>query len=136
MRVHMDPLTLTNSTLSPAISHIAEIAASLSSFLPVRAGLDAQRQWLDVEVKNARMKKQRQQETARWVLAAPRRLRMLIGEGRQKEAAADWLEVMTLLEKWAEVDGVEGIRSECKEIMGEQFKGETENSPELNSLST
>lgn len=136
MRINMDPLTPTNSTLSPAISHIAEIAASLSSFLPVRAGLDAQGQWLDVEGKSARMKKQRQQETARWVLAAPRRLRTLMREGRQKEAVGDWLEVMRLLGKWAEVDGVESIRSECKEIMGEQFKGETENSPELNSLST
>ncbi|MCJ1349081.1 hypothetical protein MMC31_007317 [Peltigera leucophlebia] len=137
MRTNMDPLTPTTSTLSPAISHIAETAASLSSSLPVRAGLDAQGEWQDVKVQGARMKKHRQQETVRWVLAAPRRLRTLVGEGRQKEAAGDWFEVRRLLGKWVEVDGVDGIRDECKEIMGElEFRGDTDNSPDLNSPST
>lgn len=137
MRTNMGPLTPTTSTLSPAISHIAETAASLSSSLPMQASLDAQGEWQDVEDQGAMMTKQSQQETVRWVLAAPRRLRTLIGERRQKEAAGDWLEVRRLLGKWAEVDGVEGIRNECMEIMGEQkLRGETENSPGFNSLST
>lgn len=118
MRTNMEPLTPTTSTLSPAISHIAETAASLSSSLPGRAGLDAQRKWQNDKVQGARMK-QRHQETVRWVLTSPRRLRTLIGKGRQKEAAGDWLEIRELLGKWAEVDGVEGIRNECKEIIGE-----------------
>lgn len=133
----MGPLTPTTSTLSPAISHIAETAASLSSSLPMQASLDAQGEWQDVEDQGAMMTKQSQQETVRWVLAAPRRLRTLIGEHRQKEAAGDWLEIRRLLGKWAEVDGVEGIRNECMEIMGEQkLRGETENNPGFNSLST
>lgn len=137
MRTNMGPLTPTTSTLSPAISHIAETAASLSSSLPMQASLDAQGEWQDVEDQGAMMTKQSQQETVRWVLAAPRRLRTLIGEHRQKEAAGDWLEIRRLLGKWAEVDGVEGIRNECMEIMGEQkLRGETENNPGFNSLST
>lgn len=129
----MDPLTPTTSTLSPAISHIVETAASLSSSLHVRAGLDAQQ---DGEDQDDRMNRHRQQETVHWVLAAPRRLRTLIGEGKQKEAAGDWLEVRRLLGQWAEVDGVDGIRNQCMEIMGEQqFKGDTEKTFELNSPS-
>lgn len=130
----MDPITPTTSTLSPAISHIVETAASLSSSLPVRGGLDAQGEWQDVEDQDDRKNRHRQQETVHWVLATPRRLRTLIGEGRQKEAAEDWLEVKNLLGKWAEVDGVDGIRNQCTEIMGEQqLKGDTEKSFELNS---
>ena len=129
----MDPLTPTTPTLSPAISHIVETAASLSSSLHVRAGLDAQQ---DGEDQDDRMNRHRQQETVHWVLAAPRRLRTLIGEGKQKEAAGDWLEVRRLLGQWAEVDGVDGIRNQCMEIMGEQqFKGDTEKTFELNSPS-
>lgn len=125
----MDPLTPTTSTLSPAISHIVETAASLSSSLPVRAGLDAQGEWQNVEDQDDRMSRQRQQETVHWVLEAPRRLRTLVGEGRQEEAAGDWSEVRKLLGKWAEVGGVDGIRNQCMEIMGEQqFKGDTEKS--------
>lgn len=132
----MDPITPTTSTLSPAISHIVETAASLSSSLPVRGGLDAQGEWQEVEDQDDRKYRNRQQETVHWVLATPRRLRTLIREGRQKEAAEDWLEVKSLLEKWAEVDGVDGIRNQCMEIMGEQqFKGDTEKSLELNSPS-
>lgn len=132
----MDPLTPTTSTLSPAISHIVETAASLSRSLPVRAGLDAQGERQDVEDQDDRENRHRQQETVHWVLAAPRRLRSLIGEGRQKEAAGDWLEVRGLLGKWAEVDGVDGIRNQCTEIMGEQqFKGDIETSFEQNSPS-
>lgn len=130
----MDPLTPTTSTLSPAISHIVETAASLSSSLPVRPGLDAQGEWQDVEDQDDTMNRHRQQETVHWVLAAPRRLRTLIGEGRQNEAAGDWSEVRRLLGKWAEVDGVDSIRDQCTEIMGEQkFKGDTGKTFELNS---
>lgn len=129
----MDPLTPTTSTLSPAISHILETAASLSSSLSVRAGQDVQGEWQDVEDQDDRMNRHRQQETVHWVLATPRRLQTLIGEGRQEEAAGDWLEVRRLLGKWAEVDGVDGIWNQCTEIMGEQqFKGDTEKSFELN----
>lgn len=123
----MDPLTPTTSTLSPAISHIVETAVSLSSSLPIRAGLDAQGEWQVVEDQENRINRHRQQETVHWVLAAPRRLRTLIEEGRQEEAAGDWLEVRRLLGKWAEVDGVDSIRNQCTEIMGEQqLKGDTE----------
>ena len=116
----MDPLTPTTSTLPPAISHIAETAVSLSSSLPVPAGLDMQGGSHDIEDQGAWTKRQRQQETVRWVLAAPGRLQTLTENGRQEEAAGDWLEVRRLLGKWVEVDGVDFIRNECKEIMGEQ----------------
>ncbi len=119
MRTNMDPLAPTTSTLSPAISYIAETAASLSNLSPVRGGLDAEgAEGVDQRAAATRRKQQQQQETVRWVLAAPHRLRMLINAGREDEAADDWVEIQRLLGKWEGVEGVGEIRSACTAIIG------------------
>jgi hypothetical protein len=117
MRTNMAPLTPTTSTLSPAISHIAEIATSLATSL--QEPLSESSQQRDRE---AVEKKRRQQETVRWVLGSPRRLRKLLAEGKREEAEAQWGEVKGLLGRWEGVDGVREVRAECVEVMGE--KGE------------
>ena len=128
----MDPLTPTTSTLSPAISHIAEIAASLVASR--QQGQESQSArggsspgpgpgpgpGLDNKDDPPRPSKKQQQETVRWVLAMPQRLRKLVGAGREEEAAAEWSEVRSLLDKWAGVGGVEEIREECVRIVGTQ----------------
>ncbi|KAI4287255.1 MAG: hypothetical protein L6R35_003486 [Caloplaca aegaea] len=115
MRTNMDPLIPTTSTLAPAISHIAETATSLAESLQERSsqGLGPEEQ--EDEVK---LKKQRQRDTVRWVLAAPRRLRALVEGGRRSEAVEDWQEVRRLVEKWKGVDGAEEVKEQCLEIMG------------------
>ncbi|KAL9587647.1 MAG: hypothetical protein Q9212_000101 [Teloschistes hypoglaucus] len=116
MRANMDPLTPTTSTLSPAISHIAETAASLAESLKHRT----------TEPKGVRMaedaaaeEKGRQRETVRWVLAAPKRLKALVEDGRREEAAKDWAEVRRLLGKWQGVSGADEVKEDCMQVMGE-----------------
>ncbi|KAL8711083.1 MAG: hypothetical protein Q9220_004464 [cf. Caloplaca sp. 1 TL-2023] len=111
MRSNMDPLTPSTSTLAPAISHIAETAASLAKTVPNSNITEA------IADDEARVKKQRQKETVRWVLAAPDRLKKLVAEGRREEAIADWAEVQRLLEKWKGVQGTEEVRDQCSEVM-------------------
>ncbi|KAL8778597.1 MAG: hypothetical protein Q9194_001921 [Teloschistes cf. exilis] len=116
MRTNMDPLTPTTSTLSPAISHIAETAASLAESLQhrtmtangVTAAEDA-----------AADEKRSQRETVRWVLAAPKRLKDLVEDGRREEAARDWAEVRRLLEKWQGVSGADEVEEDCMKVMEE-----------------
>ncbi|KAL8949867.1 MAG: hypothetical protein Q9222_004060 [Ikaeria aurantiellina] len=108
MRSNMDPLTPTTSTLAPAISHIAETAASLAKTVPNN---------VNSEEDEAKVKKRRQRETVRWVLAAPDRLRRLVAEGKKEEAVADWEEVRRLLEKWEGVQGAEEVKGQCLEVM-------------------
>ncbi|KAL8651181.1 MAG: hypothetical protein Q9210_003397, partial [Variospora velana] len=116
MRTNMDPLIPTTSTLAPAISHIAETAASLAESLQERS---SQGEGTEVEREDeVKLKKQRQRDTVRWVLAAPPRLRALVEGGRRSEAVEDWQEVRRLLEKWRGVDGAEEVREQCLEIMG------------------
>lgn len=113
----MDPLIPTTSTLSPAISHIAETAASLAESLQGRS----------VEVEKVRgeeddvaARKQRQRETVRWVLSAPTRLKSFLDKGRRSEAEEDWGEVRGLLEKWKGVQGADEVKEQCLKIMGEE----------------
>ena len=65
------------------------------------------------------MKKQK--ETVKWVLAAPSRLRQLIGEGKRKQAERDWDDVKRLLGRWeaAGVEGAKMVREQCVEVMAE-----------------
>ncbi|OCL11626.1 hypothetical protein AOQ84DRAFT_430292 [Glonium stellatum] len=120
MRTNMDPLAPTTSTLSPAISHIAETAASLSSSLldktmptPNSApGIMVQ----DTTGKED-LKQKTSQETVRWALDAPRRLSWLVSNEKMEEAEADWAEVVALLNKWQGVQGVQGLKIQCENIM-------------------
>ncbi|KAK5172689.1 uncharacterized protein LTR77_002809 [Saxophila tyrrhenica] len=108
MREKMDPMTPTTSTLTPAIGHIAETAASLSSDL--RKSYARSANLIDPE---AQRTAQRQQATVKWVLAAPGRLREMVQNGRTDEAQAEWEDVQTLLNRWDDVRGVEDVRQSC-----------------------
>ncbi|KAL8925157.1 MAG: hypothetical protein Q9208_003662 [Pyrenodesmia sp. 3 TL-2023] len=116
MRTHMDPLIPTTSTLSPAIAHIAETAASLAESLQSGSGHadDGEEEEDDDAVRKQR---QRQRDTVRWVLAAPGRLKGLLDGGRRAEAEGDWAEVKTLLEKWEGVEGADEVREVCLRVM-------------------
>lgn len=118
MREKMDPLTPTTSTLTPAIGHIAETAATLSSDLKksyARSGGQ-----LDVE---AQKKAKTQQETVKWVLAAPDRLRRIVQGGQRDEARSEWEEVKAMLGKWSGVRGVDEVRESCIAALGNTDDG-------------
>lgn len=125
MRGNMDPLAPTTHTLGPAISHIAETAASLSSSMqglqnkPEGLGIDIQVQ-RDPSEEEGAAKKRRQQQTVRWVLDTPRRLRDLIDQEEDEEAAREWKEVSKILDKWKDVAGVEELREACESILDEE----------------
>ncbi|CAA9965816.1 Vps51 domain containing protein [Pyrenophora teres f. maculata] len=130
MRGNMDPLAPTTHTLGPAISHIAETAASLSSSLhesiqPKEEGLGIS---INVEQdqrdKTEAEKKKRQKDTVKWVLDTPRRLQELLDQEQDEEAEKDWEEVSRILDKWKGVAGVEELRERCEEIMEEEEESE------------
>ena len=113
----MDPLTPTTSTLSPAISHIAETATSLSASFQTRGSTAEREVGLRDNQGMATGRKQEEQETVRWVCEAPQRLQVMLDAGRGEEAADDWVQIQRLLEKWAGIDGVEEIRDRCMKVM-------------------
>ncbi len=112
MREKMDPLTPTTSTLTPAIGHIAETAASLSSDMRQSYARSA-KPGQAVAQKKARD----QQATVRWVLAAPERLKQMTERGNSDEAQEQWVEVKKLLDGWSGVPGVEDVRKACEAVM-------------------
>ncbi|KAL8805613.1 MAG: hypothetical protein Q9182_001878 [Xanthomendoza sp. 2 TL-2023] len=116
MRTNMDPLTPTTSTLSPAIAHIAETAASLADSLQERVA--------HVPEDDAAVKRQRQRETVRWVLDAPSRLKGLMEGERRDEAMEDWEEVQRLLEKWKGVQGADEVKQQCLSIMSKNLSND------------
>jgi hypothetical protein len=126
MRGNMDPLAPTTHTLGPAIAHIAETAASLSSSmqaLPTRPtglglGIEISVDGEDEE-KNEAASKIRQKDTVRWVLDTPRRLQEMIDQEQDEEAEKDWEEVSRILDTWEGVAGVKELRAQCEEIMME-----------------
>lgn len=104
----MDPLTPTTSTLAPAISYIAETAATLSNDLT--AHVPASRSQ-DV------IRQSKERRTVQWVLDAPDRLEHLMDDGHRDEAARDWETVQGLLDTWKGVEGVEDIRAACQNVL-------------------
>ncbi|KAL8945201.1 MAG: hypothetical protein Q9211_000282 [Gyalolechia sp. 1 TL-2023] len=121
MRTNMDPLIPTTSTLSPAISHIAEMAASLAGSLQGRSveGEKVEGEKARGDEDDAAAKKQRQRETVRWVLGAPNRMKSLLDKERRSEAEEEWKEVRSLLQKWKGVQGADEIEQQCLKIMGD-----------------
>jgi hypothetical protein len=129
MRGSMDPLTPTTHTLGPAISHIAQTAASLSSSMhniqPQSGGLGIQ---IHVEsdeqdkrvLEEELQKKKKQKDTVKWVLDTPRRLRNMLDEGQDVQAQNEWDEVSNILNRWGNVAGVQELRDECQQIMNEE----------------
>ncbi|KAL6707391.1 hypothetical protein ACN47E_004170 [Coniothyrium glycines] len=129
MRGNMDPLAPTTHTLGPAISHIAETAASLSSSMQsTQSKSDALGISIRVEADNSdndeASRRQEQQKTVRWVLGTPQRLRGMIDRGQDEEAEKEWQEVSKLLDRWDGVAGVRELRDECEDIMKEEDDSE------------
>ncbi|MCJ1388973.1 hypothetical protein MMC18_001825 [Xylographa bjoerkii] len=118
MRVNMDPLTPTTSTLSPAIAHIANTAASLASALQERVKVPRiVENGGAAEYEEQAEEKRRKRQTVRWVLDAPRRLRECVDRGQPEVAESDWSEVKALLDKWKGVGGAEEVRRECEKVL-------------------
>ncbi|KAF9731567.1 hypothetical protein PMIN06_007896 [Paraphaeosphaeria minitans] len=122
MRGNMDPLAPTTHTLGPAIAHIAETAASLSSSmqaLPARPqglGIDIHVEGDDKSRAEAATK-QKQKDTVRWVLDTPRRLQEMIDQEQDEEAEKEWGDISKILDKWDGVPGVQELRQRCEAIM-------------------
>ncbi|KAI9876087.1 MAG: hypothetical protein M1830_007391 [Pleopsidium flavum] len=110
----MDPLTPTTSTLSPAISHIAETAASLARSLQERT---ASSQDTDRAVSFDADRKEKQRQLVQWVLDAPRRLGAMVEDRKKDGAEAQWAEVALLLDKWKGVQGVNEVRRQCEKAL-------------------
>ncbi|KAK0653811.1 Vacuolar protein sorting-associated protein 51-like protein [Lasiodiplodia hormozganensis] len=118
MRTNMDPLTPATSTLSPAISHIAETASALSASIAEHA-LPKSRSSSPASVDGKKKvdEKEKQRQTVRWVLDAPRRLRAKVAAGEEEEARKEWEEISRLLEKWKGVQGAEEVKMACEEAL-------------------
>ena len=125
MRGNMDPLAPTTHTLGPAISHIAETAASLSSSTqgiqskPGGLGIDIRVEKDDVEREEI-AKKRKQTQTVRWVLDTPRRLRVMLHQELDDDAEKEWEQVSQILDQWKGVAGVQELREECESILHEE----------------
>ena len=129
MRGNMDPLAPTTHTLGPAIAHIAETAASLSSSMqalptkPQGLGIDIQVGSGEEEAESkeeeeaAAKQRQRQRDTVRWVLDTPRRLQEMIDQEQDEEAEGEWEEIGKILDEWEGVEGVAELRRRCEEVM-------------------
>ncbi|KAI4705166.1 hypothetical protein J4E81_000045 [Alternaria sp. BMP 2799] len=132
MRGNMDPLAPTTHTLGPAISHIAETAASLSSSLQDSHQSKEQGLGISIRVeqddkdKSDVDKKRRQQDTVKWVLDTPRRLQDMVDQEQDEKAEKEWEEVSRILDKWKRVAGVQELREQCEAIMREEDSEESE----------
>lgn len=104
----MDPLTPATSTLAPAISHIAETAATLSKELAEHVS-SAKQANTDRRVKEV--------QTVRWVLDAPRRFRYLLDNDRKADVEDEWTVIKDLLDKWKSVEGASEIKRQCEQAL-------------------
>ena len=120
--MNMDPLTPTTSTLSPAIAHIADTAASLSKSLQERTM--ASQETGDPAFSTADPKS-KQRQLVRWVLGTPRRLTAMLQQDRKEEAEAEWIEVSQLLDRWIGIDGVDDVRQQCEQILTGQSRNQS-----------
>lgn len=116
--MNMDPLTPATSTLSPAVSHIAETATSLAATFRERCSKPSD-ETLDGKLDSKNARRLEEQATVRWVLATPARLRAKLEAGKEEEASKEWAEVQQLLGNWDGVAGVKELRNECAKLMRE-----------------
>jgi vacuolar protein sorting-associated protein 51 len=108
MRRNMDPLTPATSTLAPAISHIAETAATLSKELAAHVSPSKQAN-TDGRAKEV--------QTVRWVLDAPRRFRYMLDNDRKADVEDEWTVIKGLLDKWKGVEGVTEVKRQCEQAL-------------------
>jgi hypothetical protein len=106
MRTNMDPLTPATSTLAPAISHIAETAATLSKELAEHVPRASDSVAIERRAEEV--------QTVRWVLDAPHRFRQWIEEDRRAEAENEWPTIRDLLDRWKAVDGASEVKRQCE----------------------
>ncbi|KAF2481462.1 Vps51/Vps67-domain-containing protein, partial [Neohortaea acidophila] len=109
MRERMETRQMETSTLTPAISHIAETAATLSAELYKKAPQGRE----TAEGSKIDEKRREEQATVRWALSAPQRLARLVEQGQQAEAERELKDVSSLLRHWDGVEGVDELRSAC-----------------------
>ncbi|KAL8404848.1 hypothetical protein RB594_009652 [Gaeumannomyces avenae] len=98
MRANMDPLNPMASTLDPAIAHIYNQASSIRE--EMRREVQPPEERGDRAAERAR--RERTHEVARLVLAAPARVRELVGDDRLDEAQREWALPRRLLLSWKE----------------------------------
>jgi vacuolar protein sorting-associated protein 51 len=114
MRTNMDPLTPATSTLAPAISHIAETAATVSKELaehvspPTQVNIDG---------------RAKEVQTVQWVLDAPRRFRYLLDSDRKADAVDEWAVIKGLLDKWKGVEGAMEVKRRCEQVLNSATNG-------------
>jgi len=117
MRSNMDPLSPSTSTLSPAIAHIAETAASLAEELNHTEQEDSSH--------NSKIKSQARK--VQWVLATPERLERLFASGRRQEALDEWSNVQQILHRWKSPEGTESLKQSCQAVI-DNYTLETDDS--------
>jgi hypothetical protein len=114
MRTNMDPLTPATSTLAPAISYIAETAATLSKELAEHVSPAKQ---TNTEQRTKEV------QTVRWVLDAPRRFRYLLDNDRKAEVEDEWTIIEDLLDKWKGIDGATEVKRQCEQALKSAANG-------------
>jgi vacuolar protein sorting-associated protein 51 len=115
MRSNMDPLSPSTSTLAPAISHIAETAASLSKELKIE-NVSSQ--------STEQLKRESDKALVAWILQSPNRLKSLIETGQKREALHQWSIIQRILDRWKDVKGIDDVRSTCQRVLQEISTGE------------
>ena len=114
MRTNMDPLTPATSTLAPAISHIAETAATISKELAEHVSPAKQANG-DRRAKEV--------QTVRWVLDAPRRFRYFLDNNRKADVEDEWTVIKDLLDKWKDIEGATEVKRQCERVLNSATNG-------------
>ena len=113
------------STLGPTVAHIAGTAEALAGGGGGGVGARARARSVGQSDKGQGLGKdsgdvereEKEVQTVRWVLGAPKRLRSHVEAGKWEEAEQDWQTVRGLLDRWEGVSGVEKVRQECEEAL-------------------
>lgn len=125
MRATMDPLNPMAATLDPAIAAIYERANAVKGELRESVLSTAMNSNV-VAADEDEDERKKKIEIARKVLKTPRRIRELVGQGREQEAQSLWEGVLPILERWKERDVGGTDVSDCIEDGEAALRGEGE----------
>jgi len=114
MRSNMDPLSPATSTLSPAISHIAETAAALADELAVQ----------DTSARAASTNNLAQAQKVKWVLATPDRLQSMFVAGQHQQAIEQLAHVKEILVQWKSPPGTDALLRSCETVVKQHTHSE------------
>ncbi|PUU82804.1 Vps51/Vps67-domain-containing protein [Tuber borchii] len=109
MRANMEPLAPTTSTLGPAISHIAQVSASLVENIPPSP-----------VAPNIPASNKRKKDAVVWALACPGRIEELVKTGRRDEAERVFGVLEGMLGKWKGVKGTKELREKAMAALGKE----------------